>query len=34
VVTELDAHAKTLGTDEIVESDFGTVLRQKIEEQS
>jgi putative methanogenesis marker 13 metalloprotein len=34
VVTELDAHAKTLGTDKIVESDFGTVLRQKIEEQS
>ncbi|MBI5460004.1 Ni-sirohydrochlorin a,c-diamide reductive cyclase catalytic subunit [Methanobacterium sp.] len=27
VVTELDAHAKTLGTDKIVESDFGTVLR-------
>lgn len=34
VVTELDAHAKTLGTDKIVESNFGTVLRQKIEEQS
>jgi len=34
VVTELDAHAKTLGTDKIVESDFGTVLRQKIEEKS
>ena len=32
VVTELDAHAKTLGTDKIVESDFGTVLREKIDE--
>jgi Ni-sirohydrochlorin a,c-diamide reductive cyclase subunit CfbD len=32
VVTELDAHAKTLGTDKIVESDFGTVLRVKIDE--
>lgn len=30
VVTELDAHAKTLGTDKIVESDFGAVLREKI----
>jgi len=30
VVTELDAHAKTLGTDKIVESDFGSVLRAKI----
>ena len=29
VVTELDAHAKTLGTDKIVSSDFGTVLREK-----
>ncbi|MDO5835301.1 MAG: Ni-sirohydrochlorin a,c-diamide reductive cyclase catalytic subunit [Methanobacterium sp.] len=32
VVTELDAHAKTLGTDKIVESDFGNVLREKIGE--
>jgi len=32
VVTELDAHAKTLGTDKIVESDFGTVLRGIIDE--
>lgn len=31
VVTELDAHAKTLGTDKIVASDFGTVLRKKID---
>ncbi len=30
VVTELDAHAKTLGTDEIVPSDFGTALREKM----
>lgn len=30
VVTELDAHAKTLGTDKIVSSDFGTVLREKL----
>ncbi|BDZ67367.1 Ni-sirohydrochlorin a,c-diamide reductive cyclase catalytic subunit [Methanobacterium ferruginis] len=29
VVTELDAHAKTLGTDKIVASDFGTVLRKR-----
>ncbi|MBM4241871.1 MAG: Ni-sirohydrochlorin a,c-diamide reductive cyclase catalytic subunit [Euryarchaeota archaeon] len=28
VVTELDAHAKTLGTDRIVKSDFGEILRQ------
>ena len=28
VVTELDAHAKTLGTSEIVLSDFGMVLRE------
>lgn len=28
VVTELDAHAKTLGTDKIVKSDFGKVLRE------
>ncbi|EKQ53897.1 MAG: putative methanogenesis marker 13 metalloprotein [Methanobacterium sp. Maddingley MBC34] len=34
VVTELDAHAKTLGTDKIVESDFGTVLRAKIDEKT
>jgi Ni-sirohydrochlorin a,c-diamide reductive cyclase subunit CfbD len=34
VVTELDAHAKTLGTDKIVESDFGTVLRAKINEKT
>jgi Ni-sirohydrochlorin a,c-diamide reductive cyclase subunit CfbD len=27
VVTELDAHAKTLGTSKIVKSDFGEVLR-------
>ena len=32
VVTELDAHAKTLGTDKIVPSDFGNVLRKKINE--
>ena len=29
VVTELDAHSKTLGTSEIVPSDFGTSLREK-----
>ncbi|AUB55173.1 MULTISPECIES: Ni-sirohydrochlorin a,c-diamide reductive cyclase catalytic subunit [Methanobacterium] len=34
VVTELDAHAKTLGTDKIVESDFGNVLRQINDEPS
>jgi Ni-sirohydrochlorin a,c-diamide reductive cyclase subunit CfbD len=28
VVTELDAHSKTLGTNKIVESDFGKVLRE------
>lgn len=28
VVTELDAHAKTLGTSEIVPSDFGMILRE------
>jgi putative methanogenesis marker 13 metalloprotein len=28
VVTELDAHAKTLGTDKIVKSDFGEILRE------
>jgi Ni-sirohydrochlorin a,c-diamide reductive cyclase subunit CfbD len=27
VVTELDAHSKTLGTDSIVQSDFGEVIR-------
>ena len=27
VVTELDAHSKTLGTDKIVPSDFGDALR-------
>jgi putative methanogenesis marker 13 metalloprotein len=27
VVTELDAHSKTLGTDKIVPSDFGDILR-------
>jgi Ni-sirohydrochlorin a,c-diamide reductive cyclase subunit CfbD len=32
VVTELDAHSKTLGTDKIVPSDFGFVLREKIDE--
>lgn len=32
VVTELDAHAKTLGTEKIVTSDFGTALRTKINE--
>lgn len=32
VVTELDAHAKTLGTDKIVSSDFGSVLRKNVEE--
>jgi len=31
VVTELDAHAKTLGTDEIVASDFGHFLREIID---
>ncbi len=34
VVTELDAHSKTLGTNKIVESDFGIVLRAKIDENS
>lgn len=34
VVTELDAHSKTLGTDKIVPSDFGTVLREKMISQS
>jgi putative methanogenesis marker 13 metalloprotein len=31
VVAELDAHSKTLGTDEIVDSDFGIMLRTAIE---
>lgn len=31
VVTELDAHAKTLGTDKIVASDFGHFLREIID---
>jgi len=31
VVTELDAHAKTLGTSKIVLSDFGMVLREIME---
>ncbi|MDI6644012.1 MAG: Ni-sirohydrochlorin a,c-diamide reductive cyclase catalytic subunit [Methanobacteriaceae archaeon] len=30
VVTELDAHSKTLGTDKIVKSDFGEAMRKKI----
>lgn len=30
VVTELDAHAKTLGVDKIVASDFGDVLRNNL----
>lgn len=30
VVTELDAHAKTLGVDKIVASDFGETLRGKV----
>jgi putative methanogenesis marker 13 metalloprotein len=30
VVTELDAHAKTLGTRSITDSDFGNTLREKI----
>jgi putative methanogenesis marker 13 metalloprotein len=34
VVTELDAHAKTLGTSEIVASDFGLVLREFIEHEN
>lgn len=33
VVVELDAHAKTLGTNKIVESDFGLILRTLIEKQ-
>jgi len=32
VITELDAHAKTLGTDKIISSDFGTALRKKLKE--
>jgi putative methanogenesis marker 13 metalloprotein len=31
VVAELDAHSKTLGTEEIVDSDFGMMLRTAIE---
>lgn len=31
VVAELDAHSKTLGTDEIVDSDFGMMIRSAIE---
>ena len=31
VVAELDAHSKTLGTEEIVDSDFGVMLRTAIE---
>ncbi len=30
VVTELDAHSKTLGTNKIVKSDFGEVLRKQL----
>ena len=30
VVAELDAHSKTLGTDEIVDSDFGLMIRSAI----
>lgn len=30
VVAELDAHSKTLGTDEIVDSDFGMMIRSAI----
>lgn len=31
VVAELDAHSKTLGTDKIVDSDFGVMIRSAIE---
>jgi putative methanogenesis marker 13 metalloprotein len=31
VVAELDAHSKTLGTDNIVDSDFGTMIRTSID---
>ncbi|KZX17064.1 Ni-sirohydrochlorin a,c-diamide reductive cyclase catalytic subunit [Methanobrevibacter filiformis] len=31
VVTELDAHSKTLGVDEIIDSDFGTMIRTAIQ---
>ncbi len=31
VVAELDAHAKTLGTDSIVKSDFGTAIKKLIQ---
>ena len=30
VVTELDAHSKTLGTNQIVPSDFGDALRKNL----
>jgi hypothetical protein len=32
VVTELDAHSKTLGTDKIVDSEFGKAIRHKLED--
>jgi len=31
VVAELDAHSKTLGTDKIVDSDFGLMIRSAID---
>jgi hypothetical protein len=31
VIAELDAHSKTLGVDEIVDSDFGMMIRSAIE---
>ena len=31
VIAELDAHSKTLGVDEIVDSDFGMMIRSVIE---
>ncbi|MEN6592927.1 MAG: Ni-sirohydrochlorin a,c-diamide reductive cyclase catalytic subunit [Methanobacterium sp.] len=34
VVTELDAHAKTLGTSEVVPSDFGLVLRELMNQEN
>lgn len=33
VVTELDAHAKTLGVDKIVASDFGEVIRKNVQKE-
>ena len=30
VIAELDAHSKTLGTSNIVESDFGNAIREEI----